>query len=79
MNRFKFKINKIKEKITTEINHIKEEELIDEYIKNNILFLTYVIVCVLNASLLRVFCIPTFKSLFSIKAIIGDLPGRLDI
>lgn len=73
MKRFKFKINKTKEKIVNEIQHIKEEHLIEEYIKNNLLFLTYAIICVVNASLLRFFCIPTLSSLFSIKAIMGDL------
>ncbi len=73
MKRIKFKLNKIKEKIVTALKKVKNEHLIREYIKNNTLFITYAIVCIVNATLLRCFCIPTLSSIFSIKAFMGDL------
>ena len=73
MKRIKFKLNKLKDKIIYNINKIMQEHLIRKYIKNNILFITYVIICLVNSTLLRCFCIPTLSSFLSIKAIMGDL------
>lgn len=73
MKRFKFKFNKYKEKIITALKRVKEEQLVKKYIENNTLFLAYVIVCLLNATILRVFCINTIDNYLSIKAIMGDL------
>ena len=73
MKRVKFKLSKLKEKMINTLKYAKEEQLIQKYMKNNVLFLTYAIVCLLNSTLLRFFCIPTLSSLFAIKAIMGDL------
>lgn len=73
MKRIEFKLNKLKEKLITALKKAKENHIIQEYIKNNILFLTYVIVCVANATLLRFFCIHTLNNFLSVKAIMGDL------
>ena len=73
MKRIKYKLNKLKDKIIYNINKIMQEHLIRKYIKNNILFITYVIICLVNSTLLRCFCIPTLSSFLSIKAIMGDL------
>ncbi|MDD5887955.1 MAG: LTA synthase family protein [bacterium] len=73
MKRMKFKLNKFKEKLIATLTRVKEEHLIKKYIKNNILFLTYLLVCVGNATLLRYFCIHSLSNYLSIKALLGDL------
>lgn len=73
MKRIKFKCNKIKEKIIATLKKAKEEHIVREYIENNKLFITYVIVSLANATLLRFFCLHTISNFLSIKAIMGDL------
>lgn len=66
-------MNKIKKMIITKINKFKKrffEISFKLYIKTNILFITYVLVNLINSMLLR---IVTMGSLFSFKAIIADL------
>ena len=72
MKKVKIGFNNIKEKLKNAIDIIKTEHLIDKYIKENVLFITFLITSVLNASLLRGFCVPTFESIFSIQAILAD-------
>ncbi len=72
MKRIKIGLKKLKDSTNKVIKKIKTEHLIEKYIKDNVLFLTFVIVGVLNASLLRSFCMPTLKSIFSIQAILAD-------
>lgn len=43
------------------------------YMKSNVLFLTYVLTCVVNATLLRFFTMHTLENYLSIKPIIADL------
>lgn len=64
---------KTKEKTKKNLKRIKEEHLIKGYIKNNILFLTFVITCVLNSTILRFFCMNTLENYLSVKAILADL------
>ena len=64
MKRMKFKLNKFKDKLINQAKKVKEEHLIKRYIKNNTLFIAYVIVCVLNATLLRLLCIHTLNNYF---------------
>lgn len=68
----KRKLHKIKYKFIRNIKKIKEEKIISNYIKNNCLFLVYVIVCVMNSTLLRFFTIPTMENYLSIKTILAD-------
>ena len=73
MKRLKVSIKKIKDKTKKYIKRIKEENLVDEYLKNNILFLAFVITSVLCSTLLRFFCMNTWENYLSIKPIIADL------
>ena len=62
----------LKDKLVKSINTIRKEHLISEYAKQNILFIVFVITGVINASLLRAFCMPTIESILSIQAILAD-------
>lgn len=72
MKKLKYKYKKVKTKIIKTIKKWKEE-VIKNYVKNNILFLTYVITTLINSTILRFFCIHTISNYLSIKAIMGDL------
>ena len=72
MNKLKTTLSRLKEKIDNTIEVIKSEHLITNYLKENILFITFLITSVLNASLLRGFCMPTLESIFSLQAILAD-------
>lgn len=69
----KKKFNKIKIKFIKNIKRVKEEKLLSKYLKNNKLFLLYVLVCVINATMLRFFTIPTAENMLSLKPIIADI------
>ena len=73
MKRIKFRLQKLVDKTKTSIKKAKEDHIIRKYIKNNKLFLTYVITCLVNATMLRFFCIHSVANYLSIKAIMGDL------
>ncbi len=73
MKKIKNGFKKITKNIKSGIKKAREEHVIREYIKNNILFLTFVITCVLNSTLLRFFCMNTIENYLSIKPIIADL------
>ncbi len=73
MKRIRFKLDKIKDKVRESIKKAKEEHIVRQYVKNNSLFLTYVLMCLINATLLRFFSIQTVSNFLSIKAIMGDL------
>lgn len=73
MKKFKFKFNKFKEKIKNKIELAKKNKVVSKYIKSNILFLSFVILCLLNSTILRFFCINSLSNYLSIKAIMGDL------
>ncbi len=62
----------LKDKLVKSIDTIKKEHLISTYAKQNILFIVFVITGVLNATLLRAFCMPTIESILSIQAILAD-------
>ena len=72
MKRIKKGFNNLKDKIKKNIKKIKTEQLIEKYFKENILFISFVIISALNGTLLRGFCMPTIESIFSIKAILAD-------
>ena len=69
----KKKMIKFKDKFIKNIKHIKEEKLISNYFKDNKLFLVYVLVCVINSTLLRIFTMPTMENYLSIRPIIADI------
>ena len=73
MKRIKYRVNKTKNKIISSIKKARKEHIFRKYISNNQLFLTYVITCLINATMLRFFCIHSMANYLSVKAIIGDL------
>ena len=72
MNRIKFKCKKYLKKAKKQLRLIKENHLIDKYIKGNALFIAFIVVNVLNATLLRFFCIHSLSNYLSLRAIISD-------
>ena len=66
-------IKTIKKNISNNITYIKNNHVIKNYCNNNIIFLTFVITCVLNSTLLRFFTMHTLENYLSVKAIIADL------
>ena len=73
MKRIKFRFKNTMKKVKNSIKQAKGNHIIREYIKNNQLFLIYVITCLVNATMLRFFCIHSMANYLSIKAIMGDL------
>ena len=63
---------RLKKNVTERIKVIKRDHLVREYFKNNILFLTYVLVCVLNSTMLRFLCMHSVENYLSLKAILAD-------
>ena len=47
--------------------------MISNYFKENRLFLVYILICVLNSTLLRIFTMPTIENYLSFKSIIADI------
>ncbi len=64
--------NKLKDEIIKKIKLIKKDHLIKVYIKNNVLFLTFVVFMVINATLLRFLCMHSIDNYLSWKAILAD-------
>ena len=64
--------DKIKKDIIKKLKAIKKDHLIKQYIKNNILFLSFVILMVINATLLRFLCMHSIDNYLSFKAILAD-------
>ena len=67
------KIIKLKDKFLKILKKIKDEKIISSYFKNNRLFIVYLVVCVLNSTLLRIFTMPTMENYLSFKPIVADL------
>ena len=72
MKRLKVTLKKIKNYLVKNIKKIKKDHLIKEYFKNNILFLTFLLVNVLNAYILRIFCMQNIENILSWKAVLAD-------
>ena len=62
----------IKDKSNNLKKFIKNKEYID-FLKENILFATYLLTIIISSTLLRIICMPTIDTLLSIKAIFADL------
>ena len=61
-----------KKKVSKNLKYVKENHIIKLYCENNVIFLTFVITCVLNSTLLRFFTMHTLENYLSIKAILAD-------
>lgn len=68
----KKRIIRRKDKIIKFLKRVKKEHLIKKYIKENILFLTYVFTCVLSSTLLRFLSMHLLENYLSIKPILAD-------
>lgn len=64
--------NKIKKSIIKKLKEIKKEHLIKKAIKDNMLFIIFVILMVINATLLRFLCMHSIENYLSWKAILAD-------
>ena len=65
-------IKTIKRNVSKNVKNARDNHIINAYCKNNVLFLTFVITCVLNATLLRFLTMHTIENYLSIKAIMAD-------
>ncbi len=54
------------------IKAIKKNHLVREYFKNNTLFLSFVVINILNSTVLRFFCMRSIENFLSWKAILAD-------
>ena len=66
----KKKMSKLFSNIKKYLKKIKDEHLIKDYILSNPVFITYVLINVINSTLLRFFTIHTVENYLSIKPII---------
>ena len=66
-------IKTIKKNISKNLKYAKENHIIKQYCENNVIFITFVITCVLNSTLLRFFTMHTLENFLSFKAILADL------
>ena len=73
MKRIKYRCQNTFDKIKKSLINAKEKKIVSKYIKNNQIFITYMITCLLNATILRFFCINSLAHYLSIKDIMGDL------
>lgn len=69
----KRKIIKLKNKLVAGIKRAKKDKVIQEYMKNNVLFLTFVISCVFNSTILRFFTMHTLENYLAFKPILADV------
>lgn len=68
----KKRIIKYKDKIIEFFKRVKKDHLIKKYIQSNVLFVTFVLTCILASTLLRFFTMHTLENYFAIKPIIAD-------
>lgn len=72
MNRLKVKFKRLYNKTKKNVHTIIKERVISNYIKNNMLFFAYLVLNVLNATILRFFCMHSLENYLSLRAIIAD-------
>ena len=72
MKRVKIGINKLTQLIKQKMKQVKEEHLVRNYFKENVLFVAFVIAGVLNATILRFFCVHSIENFLSWKAVLAD-------
>ncbi len=73
MKKIKTNFHNLKDNICHTIKRIKTEHLISNYMKNNVLFLTFVITAVFNSTILRFFSMHMLENYLSVKAILADI------
>ncbi len=73
MKNIKNSWNKLLQSVKKNLKKIKDEHLIKQYMKNNIIFLTFVITCVINSTMLRLFCINSTENYLAVAPILADL------
>ena len=69
----KEKLQNLKNKVIHFFKKVKKEHVIRNYFKNNRLFVAFVIVCVINSTMLRILTMQTTENIFAIRPIIADL------
>ena len=62
-----------KQQVMRLLRKIKREHIIRKYIEDNKIFITFVLTCLINSTLLRFFTMNTIENYLSIKPIIADL------
>ncbi len=72
MKRIKIMINKFTTNMKKKMKHMKEDHIVRNYFKDNVLFVAFVITGVLNATVLRFFCMHSIENFLSWKAILAD-------
>lgn len=72
MKKVKLALGNLKTTIINKIKTIKRDHLIREYFKSNCLFIAFVITCVLNSTMLRIFCMRSLENILSWRAILAD-------
>jgi len=65
-------LKKLQKYVKNTLKRIKKEHLIQEYFKNNILFVAFVLTAVINSTVLRFFCMHSLENYLSWKAILAD-------
>ena len=73
MKNIKNSWNRLVESFKKNLKRIKTEHLLKEYVKNNILFLVFVLTCVINSTMLRFFCINSTENYLAVAPILADL------
>lgn len=72
-NKIKDTYKKTKKKIKAFCKKVREEHIVKAYCKNNILFLAFLITCLLNSTMLRFFTMHTMENYLAFKPILADL------
>ncbi|MCI8346483.1 MAG: LTA synthase family protein [Bacilli bacterium] len=68
----KKRIIKQKDRVIKFLKLVKKEHLIKKYIHNNVLFITFVLTCVFNSTMLRFLTMHLLENYLSIKPILAD-------
>lgn len=69
----KKRIKNRKEKFLKYMKRVKEEHLIKKYCQENKLFITFVVTCLINSTMIRIFTMHALENYLSIKPIIADI------
>ena len=72
MKQVKILFKKLKSNFVNTIKRMRRDHVIREYAKNNVLFLSFVIIMVVNSSILRFFCMHSIENYLSWKAVLAD-------
>ena len=67
------RIKKLKDNIILKLKRVKEDKLISKYIKENKIFVAYIIINVLNSTLLRAVTMKSLPNILLPKPLIADL------